>query len=210
MRTVSNFIVIEGIDAAGKNTQAKLLAEKLKGKVISFPRYETPIGAMIKDVLHSDPRFNGYSSEQRHLLLQSLMRMDKRLAQNEISESPVPIIADRYWHSAWVYGQLDGLPPAALLQNDLREPMIAFLLDLSPTAAVERMVARGRPLDRYEAEHASFAKLAGLYRNLWGFGAVSGSPLYVTIDASGTPEAVHAAIMRYVRMVTPYLVPEEK
>jgi L-alanine-DL-glutamate epimerase-like enolase superfamily enzyme len=40
-------IALEGIDASGKATQSKLLAEKLRGTRFAFPDYETPAGEAI-------------------------------------------------------------------------------------------------------------------------------------------------------------------
>ena len=47
-------ISIEGTDFSGKNTQAKLLVDKLnfkgcKSEMISFPRYGTPTGDIVGD-----------------------------------------------------------------------------------------------------------------------------------------------------------------
>lgn len=48
------FIVIEGVDCSGKETQSKLIEEKLKEKGykclrLSFPMYDTPTGKIIKE-----------------------------------------------------------------------------------------------------------------------------------------------------------------
>ena len=53
-------IVIEGTDCSGKETQTKLLVEKLenrglKVKRISFPMYDTPTGKMIGACLLGKP-----------------------------------------------------------------------------------------------------------------------------------------------------------
>ena len=50
---MGKLIVIEGLDGSGKATQAKLLAENLKGqgtkvREISFPNYDSPSSALIK------------------------------------------------------------------------------------------------------------------------------------------------------------------
>ena len=53
------FIVIEGIDQSGKKTQSILLRNRLKKNgykvgYISFPKYNTSIGKLVKKCLHDD------------------------------------------------------------------------------------------------------------------------------------------------------------
>ena len=48
------YIVIEGTDSSGKETQSKLLEKRLKDKGIkcirfSFPMYDTPTGKIVED-----------------------------------------------------------------------------------------------------------------------------------------------------------------
>jgi len=50
--TLGKIITIEGTDGSGKETQSKLLVDKLnslgfKTEMMSFPRYETPMGRII-------------------------------------------------------------------------------------------------------------------------------------------------------------------
>ena len=57
---MSNFLfAIEGLDGCGKETQSKLLSEKLtslgiKNKVVSFPNYNSETGKYITSFLHGD------------------------------------------------------------------------------------------------------------------------------------------------------------
>ncbi|HYA82502.1 MAG TPA: thymidylate kinase, partial [Candidatus Bathyarchaeia archaeon] len=64
-------IVIEGVDRAGKQTQAKLLVEtlKLSGRIcvaVDFPDYNTHIGMEIKAFLEGKRE---YPNELKHMLL---------------------------------------------------------------------------------------------------------------------------------------------
>ena len=69
MNSNGKIIVIEGTDCSGKETQTRLLVEKLeamgkKVKRISFPMYDTPTGKIIGACLLGKPEMcNSYLKE---------------------------------------------------------------------------------------------------------------------------------------------------
>lgn len=98
-------IAIEGIDGVGKNTQAKLLRDHIvntKGECgfFSFPRYDTPTGALVGEYLKSGR--NDLTLEQRAALYG-----DDRLAAREemlsYLDRGVDIVCDRYVTSNLAY-----------------------------------------------------------------------------------------------------------
>ena len=60
MQRESLLIAFEGPDGSGKNTQVKALQKILKGLyqidavLFSFPRYETPTGKKVWEMLHGE------------------------------------------------------------------------------------------------------------------------------------------------------------
>jgi len=113
-------IVIEGTDSSGKNTQSKILVERLnnegiKTEMISFPMYETPTGRIIGECYLGKkyiekklvPNAPGESWFENPTGLDSLAASlyyaaDRRIATPNIIktlESGVHIVADRYVES---------------------------------------------------------------------------------------------------------------
>ena len=113
MMKKGKIISIEGTDFSGKNTQAKLLVDKLnfegyKSEMISFPRYGTPTGDIVGDCyLGKDNRTKTGSWFENPTSLDSKLTClyyaaDRRAAISEIIENQnngINIIFDRYVES---------------------------------------------------------------------------------------------------------------
>lgn len=97
-------IVIDGIDGAGKTTQAKLLADTLAAQSIRthylhFPRYDTFFGQTIKRFL--DGEFGDIESTSPYLC-SITYALDRQQAKAEIQaklEQGIHVITDRYTSS---------------------------------------------------------------------------------------------------------------
>jgi dTMP kinase len=173
-----HLFAIEGIDAAGKATQSRLLAEFFKEKgfethLISFPRYESPTGRAILRHLKGEimtAQHTPFSkAPEDALAFQCLMTADKYAAAPEISNwlrNGDVVICDRWWPSACAYGAADGIPLDWLLNVHLGLPQAKahFLLDVAPG---EALVRRPEARDRYERDREKQEKVRSQYLNLW-------------------------------------------
>lgn len=100
-----HLIAIEGIDGVGKNTQAKLLRDHIVGTkgecgFFSFPRYDTPTGALVGEYLKSN-RTDLNLFEKANLYIR-----DRLAAKEEILsylDRGVDVVCDRYTLSNLVY-----------------------------------------------------------------------------------------------------------
>ena len=98
-------IVIEGTDGCGKNTQAKLLVERLEGagrnvKLCSFPQYDSPSSAPVKMYLNGEfGDLNSLDAYQSSVLyaVDRLCTYNKDL--KEFYEAGGVIVMDRYVYS---------------------------------------------------------------------------------------------------------------
>ena len=173
-------VAIEGTDAAGKNTQTRLLAERIRAMgrevaVYSFPRYDTPIGQTIKRILtdaltidHTDTMT--HASDDAARILQSLMTADKADATEDIAvqlNEGTVVICDRWIPSAICYGAADGLDREWLrrINFPLPDASLSVFIDVSPEEALRR---RPEARDRYERDREKQKRVHEEYVRLWG------------------------------------------
>lgn len=147
------FVCFEGIDGAGKSTQARMLAERLQKDGVPVELVADPgttrIGTAIRQILlHNDDPI----SPAAQMLLFSAARAElSAYIQQRVVEGVV-VICDRWLLSTLVYqGEINNIS-TDLITHIFREtsyvcPEICFLLDIAPEDAKARM---GNPRDRYE------------------------------------------------------------
>lgn len=213
-------IAIEGLDAAGKNTQAKLLAERVDrvgnvGVIYSFPRYDTSVGQTIRRLLteelavmlNGNGRESYVSADANNLVLQCAMLADKYDAAPVIREAlrrGHTVICDRWIPSCLAFGAADGLPVDWLsrIHEQLPQPDLNIFLDIP---AVEAFKRRPQARDRYEKDRDKQAVVRANYERLWKEKA-SASPVngrWVTVSGLGTPDEVHARVWAEIVALAP-------
>jgi len=128
-------IAIEGIDQAGKRTQANLLAAKLRSmetptSVWNFPDYRTPLGKQLKAYLKGSVHMDFHAI---HLLYAANKWevADKLRSKIEAGEF---VVVNRYTPSNLAYGIAHNLTRKWLisLEAGLPKPDLVVVLDLSP------------------------------------------------------------------------------
>ena len=196
-------IAIEGIDQAGKATQALAAATHIRTKNIpttvrSFPIYETAIGEAIKTGLNSWSRRDAETSQLLYIANRFEEMRDvethARLAIDDI------LIFDRYKASSIAYGEAQGVDVKWLneVQAPLPEADLTILLDIDPALATRRKPA-GR--DRYESDPELLAKARDSYlrqASEHGWTVIDGSKPIETVSAE-TVAAIDAALKRDAR-----------
>lgn len=166
------FIVIEGIDGCGGETQSKKLAKYLREKktpvkLLSYPDYQGPIGKVINQYLYK--KYN-FSKEVQFLLYFSDFLKDKDKINKWLNEGST-IIADRYFSSTIAYQCLNGVSVDVALSAsklfDLPRPNFIFFLNISPeTSMARKKKEKGNKLDRHEADKKFLTALAEFYKQL--------------------------------------------
>lgn len=147
------FVCFEGIDGAGKSTQARMLYERLTEDGIDVELVADPgttrIGQSIREILLTN---DAPISAAAQMLLFSAARAElAEYIRTRLANKTV-IICDRWLLSTLVYQcELNKIPAELILQifhgTAGLLPDLYFVLDISPEEAKQRM---GRPGDRYE------------------------------------------------------------
>lgn len=185
-----HLIVFEGMDKAGKGTQCQLLQEFVKNQGKScvrmeFPDYNSILGKEIKKFLHQKNRF---PKEVQHILL-SANRWEKKEEIENILNSGVTIIMDRYYQSNLVYGISSGLDLDWLinLDNGLPKEDLVIVLDINPNVSKERVMNNR---DLFEENKELLTKVEKNYQELAKkFG-------WYIIDGNRSIEDVHQEICK--------------
>jgi dTMP kinase len=166
VRHRGKLIAIEGIDQAGKRTQAHLLATKFRRmgrpvSVWSFPDYRTPVGKQLRAYLKRRIRLDPHTV---HLLYAANKWEVADKLTNRLEHGDV-VIVNRYTPSNLVYGVAHGLPHdwLASLEEQLPKPDVVVVLDVSPRTSLRRK-HRGR--DVHESDLQYLSRVRRTYRSL--------------------------------------------
>lgn len=164
---VARLIVIEGIDQSGKNTQTKLLSNKLRRqgyitKILSFPIYTSPSGRELRRFLQG--KRQNLPVQAVHMLY-SLNRWENLQQINEAMDTNDFVIMDRYVPSNLAYGIGKGLNAKWLssLDEGLPEPDIVIILDVPANSSFNRKHVQR---DVHEKNKRYLEKVAAIYRRL--------------------------------------------
>ena len=190
----NQFIVIEGLDGAGKTTQIRLLREALEEKGVrvhvSTEPTEYESGKALRRVLSGE--------EKKSVCEIATMFTLDRIAHNvhptegieALLESGVDVICDRYYYSSLAnQGSSTSYEWVKSLNLDcpeIRRPDICIFLDLTPEQSLER-ISKGR-------------ESVEIYENLETLTKVRNKFLSVINDLSSTDN---------IRIIDGYRAPDE-
>lgn len=193
------FVSFEGVDGCGKSTQVGLLAEALRRDGREVLTLREPGGTVaaerVRELL-ADP--STPLEPLAELLLFCAARADlvERKIRPALTGGTV-VLCDRFTDSTLAYqGAARGLGLDLVARaNEIATaglaPDLTLYLRLDPAAAHARAVANAPGGDRFEDEGIAFqAAVADAYERL----AADNPERVVAVEASGTPEQVHARV----------------
>ena len=151
------FIVIEGIDGAGKTTQIELLAEKLRaeGRKVHVTAEPTASvsGGLLRDAL-------GGISNRTACEMAALFVLDRIFHNvnpggiNAMLEKGIDVICDRYYYSSLAYQgsqtDFEWVKNMNLGCPEIRTPDLCIFLDLAPEESLKRISKDRTTTEIYE------------------------------------------------------------
>ena len=161
------FVVFEGIDGAGKSTQAKRLASYLISKsipvLLTAEPSDSPDGLRIRSLdtrLEPEVESELFEKDRRHHV--------ENVILPALSESKV-VICDRYVYSSVAYQGARGLCSHEILQRNFSfapRPDVVFLIEIPVNLAIERIRKnRGDTLSAFE-KIESLKEVDRIYKSL--------------------------------------------
>ena len=189
---MGHLIAFEGLDQSGKQTQAEMLRDHLKGegrkaRLLSFPDYGTSIGEEIARALQGE---RDYGPDVMQLLYVA-NRYERKPDIQRWLDGGLILICDRYMASSIAYGEAQGLDPAWLtdMQKFLPPASLTIVLDIAPETAMQRKTV---DRDRYERDLAMQARVRDSYRRQAAAGG------WVVLDGERGKEVIAADVVSAV------------
>jgi dTMP kinase len=204
------FLVLEGVEGAGKSTQSRRLSAWCESAGVKAVFTREPGGTALGEQIRRLLLEGGDVPPRSELLL--LLAARAALVDEVIRpalEAGQVVCADRYELSTLAYqgyGRDLALREVRALNafatGGLR-PDLTIVLDLPPVVGRERKESAAAGVDRIEREADTFhARVAEGYRTL-----AQNEPAVVCIDASGAADAVEQAILDVLRQRFPETFP---
>lgn len=206
------FIVIEGVDGAGKTTQITKIKERLEGlgkKVFvtceptckSKTHRPTSVGSMIGDVLLGKCEMTPTAFAALFLCDRILHNTDPEIGIRAALRRGEYVICDRYYYSSFAYQGKDTDLDWVISQNlgcpDIKRPDICIFLDLSPEAAKLRRDTRAEAVEIFERPEVKASSIRDTFHLV--FSKLDDN--IRVIDAYGTVDEVTDRIMDQITAI---------
>lgn len=161
-------VALEGIDGAGKTTQAARLESVLQGGGLDVLRTKEPTDGQWGRKLRESAATGRLSpQEELDLFMRDRAEHVQTRIQPALAAGKV-VIVDRYYFSSVAYQGARGFDPAEILAKNeafAPRPDLLVILDVEPTVGIQRIGARGDKANAFEDE-ANLRAVAEQFRAL--------------------------------------------
>ncbi|CAN5735317.1 hypothetical protein BH23GEM11_BH23GEM11_08100 [soil metagenome] len=194
------FVVLEGVEGAGKTTQLARLAAWLEAADVPVRKGREPggtaLGEAVRAVLLDRAELDMAPESELLLMLAARSAFVREVVRPALASGAI-MLADRFETSTFAYqGYGRGLPMDQIRRlntfatGGLR-PDLVVILDLPASEGRDRQQREGKDADRIERGGEAFhERVAGGYRELG-----ASDPAAVLVDARGDEGIVHGRIV---------------
>ena len=197
------FVTFEGVDGAGKSTQLRLLAARLRAAGRAVVETREPGGSPGAEAIRAllvEGEPGRWSAETELLLFNAARRDHVERTVRPALDRGADVLCDRYADSTRAY-QAAGRGADPALVDDLHarviglDPDLTLILDLDPERTGPRIASRSGAAERFERFGLPFQRaLREAYRAI----AAAHPDRCVLIPAEGEAEAVAARVAAVV------------
>jgi dTMP kinase len=186
-------VVFEGIDGAGKTTQAALLAAALQRRGLQVISSKEPTNGRWGRRLRESAATGRLSAEEElEAFIQDRQEHVRELIAPALAAGKV-VVLDRYYFSTAAYQGARGMDAAAILAANeafAPAPDALFLLQVPPRLGLDRIASRGDVANLFERED-NLLQCARI------FDAID-RPFIHRVDGTRDVQAIHAEIVAVV------------
>jgi dTMP kinase len=193
------FLVLEGVEGAGKSTQVRSLSNWMEGRGVTHLCTRepggTPLGEALRTLVLDRTELDLAAESELFLILAARAAFVRDVVRPALARGEV-VVADRYDLSTYAYQgwgrglDLEALRAMSAFATGGLRPDLYVVLDVPVDEGSQRQLRQGKSRDRFEGEGAAF-----LTRVRDGYVALAASDPDVYLqDATGSVEAVHEAV----------------
>jgi len=198
------FVSMEGLDATGKTTQAKLLQQALEMTGFKVKVVRAPGGCQLAESIRKitkDPSIKMSAESELLLMCAATSQSAQEVIKPALDEGYV-VISDRYHFSTVSYQSARGLDPMfikAALQFSLKDilPDVTFVLYLSKEETEKRRAKRNTT-DRFEQENQEYLDKVRANYDWFCRQESTSNGRIIAIDTKDTIENIHQEIYKCV------------
>jgi dTMP kinase len=200
------FIVLVGVEGAGKSSQVEPLARRLRGGGISVVTTREPGGSPIAELIRGvllDPGNRALCADAELLLVFAARAEHLHKVILPALQAGTWVLCDRFTDATYAYqGGGRGLDTARIavledLVQDALRPDLTLVFDLPPELGLARASARRQGVpDRFESERIAFFNAA---RKVYLARAQACPARYRVLDASQGIEQVGAEVAQAIQ-----------
>jgi dTMP kinase len=184
-------IAMEGIDGAGKSTQARLLQESLQARNLGVLRTKEPTTGVWGQKLRDSASSGRLSLQEEVELFIKDRREHVETVINPALRDGKIVVVDRYYFSNMAYQGARGLDPGELMRKNeafAPEPDLLVVLDIDPKPGLKRIKTRGDRANHFERA-GNLRKARAIFNSIK-------KPYLCRLDATQEAETLRDLIVR--------------